>query len=199
MSCVENPFSPLSRRDFIRRVTAASMVAAGVPAQIAPASEAGFSTAQRASLKLVLNHLIPATDRLPGAGDLGVAAFVERAATAAAPIREAVAEVLASIAGANPGLERNYDVILREVEQLHPQRFATVLQTAYTGYYSSPAVTAVLGWNDPSEGAGFVPFDPILLPHVQIQESVRDDATPAHSITAADRTMLAEPNRRSDL
>ena len=38
-----------------------------------------FTQVQRDLLTAVLNRIVPADDRFPGAGDLGGAAFVERA------------------------------------------------------------------------------------------------------------------------
>jgi hypothetical protein len=131
-----------------------------------------LTAAERATLGAALNVLIPARDDFPGAGDLGVAATIERAMEQAPPLRRALLDALRAIefVSGEPGfLARASDeqeALLRTVEAAEPAAFALLVEHAYRGYYVLPAVQRALGLSgEPPQPRGYqlAPFDPALL------------------------------------
>ena len=57
-----------------------------------------FSPAQRTLLTGVINRIIPPQDKMPGAGNLGIAAFIEDAAAITTSLTRLFNEGLAQIA-----------------------------------------------------------------------------------------------------
>ncbi len=113
-----------------------------------------LTESQRALLTGVLDRLIPPSGELPGAGDLGVAGYIDRAASGSADLRRPILAVLGQIeaaAGRNHALSfadlsgEQQDAVLRQVESSEPEPFGTLLRQAYNGYYSSPKVIRGLG------------------------------------------------------
>ena len=109
---------------------------------------------QRALLADVLDRLIPSTERLPAAGALGVADYIDRVLAGSTDLRRAILEVLLQI-DATAGRERSRafseldgsrkDAVLRRVEASEPVIFQALLRQAYNGYYSDPTVITGLG------------------------------------------------------
>ena len=149
------PEGAISRRRFIQGAVAVSAAtgAAALPARVrsatpptpggdaADAAGAGadattyrfLTPEQGRALTAVLNRIIPATDVMPGAGDAGIARFVDGVLVDAPHLRPRITSLLhAADAG-----ERFAN--LREAEQ------DTLLRAAYTGYYSEPRVLAAIG------------------------------------------------------
>jgi hypothetical protein len=131
-----------------------------------------LTDAERATLASALNVLIPAREDLPGAGDLGVAAAIERAMEQAPPLHRSLLDALRAIefASGEPGfLTHNTDkqeALLRAVETAEPACFALLVEHAYRGYYVLPAVQRALGLSgEPPQPRGYhlAPFDPALL------------------------------------
>ena len=57
-----------------------------------------FSPAQRSLLTDVINQIVPAKDKLPGAGNLGIAAYIEEAAARTPGLTRLFNDGLAQIA-----------------------------------------------------------------------------------------------------
>ena len=57
-----------------------------------------FSPAQRLLLAGVINRIIPSNDKMPGAGDLGITAFIEETAAASPSLTRLFNQGLAQIA-----------------------------------------------------------------------------------------------------
>ena len=109
---------------------------------------------QRALLTDVLDRLIPSSGRLPAAGALGVADYIDRVLNGSTDIRRAILEVLLQIdAAAGREHSRAFseleggrkDAVLRRVEASEPEGFEALLRQAYNGYYSDPTVITGLG------------------------------------------------------
>lgn len=145
----------ISRRRFIEGIIAASAVTSiatvptaqaegRTPIAIAPA----LTGDERAALTVVLDRLIPPDGRMPGAGQLGIGAFIEKASSASTHIRRHVEAVLASLPGSVELSHldgRALDTQLQLIERLMPEAFDLLLQATYTGYYRHPKVLRTLG------------------------------------------------------
>ena len=119
--------------------------------------------AQRELLALALDRIVPPGVGLPGAGELGVAEFVESAA--AGPDRHSresgspsqarllvdglkQIEITAGRHGAGAFADLDDDArdeVLREVESASPAFFDELVRLTYVGYYSRPSVATALG------------------------------------------------------
>lgn len=145
-------------------------VAPGVPTVLTPA--------QYATLAAALNRIIPSRDGLPGAGDLGVAAAIARTLSTAVPLRRLFLDGLTAIelTAASSAPEstsafvaldaQRQDDALRAVEETLPAFFAALVDHAYRGYYTLPAVHRAIGYESrPPQPLGYrlAPFDPALL------------------------------------
>ena len=138
-----------------------------------------FVASQQTLLSHVLNRLIPATDDFPGAGDLGVASYVDTVVGRSAELKRLFAEGLTHIALASQALQGQEfidladdqkDAVLRQVETLHPAFFEALVQHTYSGYYSHPTVIRLLGLEArPPQPRGYhlEPLDLTLLDRVK--------------------------------
>ena len=120
---------------------------------------------QQALLADVLDRLIPSTGRLPAAGALGVADYIDRVLAGSTDLRRAILEVLLQI-DTTAGREYSTafseldgsrkDAVLRRVEASEPELSEALLRQAYNGYYSNPAVIEGLGLEArPPQPAGY--------------------------------------------
>jgi hypothetical protein len=100
-------------------------------------------------LASVLDVLVPARDdgRVPGAGALGLAEFVERAAAGDAELSGALAELLPPLAAERfAALDPPARVArLQALAQAAPGAFRQLLIATYRYYYCHPRVTFALG------------------------------------------------------
>ncbi len=179
------PESPISRRKFIQGavVVSAAAGAAALPATArgstsptpigdpVDATGAGddargckvLTPAQALVLAAVLNRIIPADDVMPGAGDVGVAPFIDGVLVDAPHLRP---RVIALLNEADAGerfaslSEAEQDGRLREMARHKKDAFDALLRAAYTGYYSEPRVLAAMGRSANADSASPpAPFD----------------------------------------
>ena len=106
----------------------------------------------------VINRIIPAKDDLPGAGNLGIAAYVEDAAAGTPGLTRLFNDGLAQIivaAGREAGGEFGdlsdtaKDDLLRSIETANSTFFDQLVLQTYNGYYSNPEVFALIGYSIP--------------------------------------------------
>ena len=155
----------VSRRTFIQGVIAASAAAGtvGLPTSAAAVSPTTPGTNltkiltedQSRALTTVLNHLIPAEGALPGAGEVGVAAFIEKALAVGGHLRPHIVGVMSALPDSvtlGKLTAEQVEVLLRRIEQAMPESFNILLQATYTGYYSHPQVVAAIGVQSDEEG-----------------------------------------------
>ncbi|MBM3941558.1 MAG: gluconate 2-dehydrogenase subunit 3 family protein [SAR202 cluster bacterium] len=131
-----------------------------------------FSPGQKQLLMTVLNRIVPQEGKMPAAGDVGVADFVESAVAKDTRLRRLFGEGLAQIdivAAAQEGREfqelaqASQEAVLRQVEKAQPQFFdALVLQT-YNGYYTNPQVFQLINYVQSPEGEPTELLDTSLL------------------------------------
>ena len=135
-----------------------------------------LSDAQRALLVATLNRIVPAQDEMPGAGDLGIAAFVESVVAGSAPRRRLLMEGLLQIELASSERGGSFTALgdaaqvdaLRAVEATSPEFFQELVTQAYRGYYTNEAVCNLLSYRAPNR-ADYdpLPFDESILEPVR--------------------------------
>ena len=134
-----------------------------------------FADSQRQLLNAVLNRIVPAQGDRPGAGDLGIAAFVEQAAAKTPGLtrmfNEGLNTILVAASKSQPGgflamADAEQDDTLLQVESSSPEFFDQLVQQAYNGYYISAQVFDAIGYDRsgaPGEGAQPALMDESLL------------------------------------
>ena len=131
---------------------------------------------QRDRLTAALNHIVPAQGELPGAGDLGIADFVEAVAAAAPLRRRRLLEGLAQIelaaserGGSFVALGNAIQIdVLNAVAEASPGFFQELVTQTYRGYYTNETVCALLSYRAPNrEDYDPLPFDETLLEPVR--------------------------------
>jgi hypothetical protein len=132
-----------------------------------------FTQSQRELLTAVLDQLIPAHDEFPGAGQLGLAEFVEHAVAGNLKLRRLFLEGLAQIdiaAGRQAGREfaelpdNARVLVLQEVEAGRPLFFEALVRQCYNGYYTNPQIFQLIGYHRiPPQEYRHPPFDESLL------------------------------------
>jgi hypothetical protein len=134
---------------------------------------------RHALLTAVLDRIVPARPELGGGGALGGASTLDRTLAASPSLRRLFLEGLAAIelasASAVPAPPNRtfaslppaeQDAVLRAVESDHSAFFAALVDHAYRGYYTHPAVRRLLGpVGRPPQPRGhhLPPFDLALL------------------------------------
>jgi hypothetical protein len=139
-----------------------------------------FLTASQFQLMTsLLNRLIPASQGLPGAGDLGVAGYLDGAIGASAELKRTFAAGLTQLTlesqqqhgeAFSTLASEQQDALLRHVEASAPAFFAALVFHTYRGYYSHPLVLQRLGLEarpPQPRGHHLEPFDLRLLDAMQ--------------------------------
>ena len=130
-----------------------------------------LTQSQRDLLKAMLNRIIPSEGQFPGAGDLGVADFVEAAIGQDTQLRrlflEGLAQAEIAVArreskGFDELSDRAKDDALRHVHGEQPKFFEALLVQAYSGYYTNPRIFQLIGYTLPQVYEP-KPFDEGLL------------------------------------
>jgi hypothetical protein len=101
-------------------------------------------------LKIVLDRLVPREGTMPGAGELGVAHFVDEVLFDAPHLRRRFVALLKRIRAVDDQSmsDARRDDILRSIEQHNTSAFDLLLQITYTGYYGHPEVLSRIGWSE---------------------------------------------------
>ncbi|NQW24387.1 MAG: gluconate 2-dehydrogenase subunit 3 family protein [SAR202 cluster bacterium] len=117
-----------------------------------------LSPAQRSLLTEVINRIIPAKDKLPGAGDLEITGFIENVAASKPELTRLLNDGLAKI-GVAAGQDSTggfgslsntaKDELLRAIEAANPVFFDQLVLQTYNGYYTNPEVFKLIGYNVP--------------------------------------------------
>ena len=112
-----------------------------------------LSQSQHELVTAVLDRLIPSQGEMPGAGELGIADYLDGIAAGSAGIARLFSRSLQDIeiaaARVGSGFEElsgdQQDEILKGVEADSPQFFDLLVRHTYNGYYSNPNVVELLG------------------------------------------------------
>ena len=136
---------------------------------------------QRALLTAALNRIVPAQGDMPGAGDLGIAAFVESVAAGSAAKRRLLMDGLVQIelAAQERGgsfatrSETAQNDALKSVEETNLAFFQELVTQAYRGYYTDETVCSLLSYRAPNR-ADYdpLPFDESLLEPVRLRGQI---------------------------
>ena len=119
-----------------------------------PASATTFSPEQVELLRDVLDRLIPSNERLPGAGESGIADYVAGAAAESKGLSDLLANGLALIESVSQADHSNRfrdlsgeqrDGVLKRIEQEQELFFQELVRHTYNGYYSNSRVIEALG------------------------------------------------------
>ena len=149
------PNGTLSRRALLQSVIVAS-AAVAFPRTGAASGTAGAQPRRRARtetalLTRVLDRLIPSAGVMPGAGEVGVAQFINDLVVEAPHLRRPIGDILGSVGAANPApvTDEQLDAALHRAELERPEAFGMLVHATYTGYYSHPEVLDAIGWVSP--------------------------------------------------
>ncbi len=138
-----------------------------------------FAAAQRELLVSVLNCVIPAAGTFPGAGDLGVASYLDRVVGQSAALKRLCTQGLVQITLTSQAqyaqpftalLEEQRDAVLHHVEATAPEFFEALVTHTYSGYYSHPTIVRLLGMEGrPPQPHGYhlEPLDLSLLDNIK--------------------------------
>ena len=117
-----------------------------------------FSQGQIQTLSAALNRIIPAQGDMPGAGDLGLARFVEGSASASPGKTRLFTQGLSTIevtSSRMTGKEftqatgQEQDQTLQTVESSNGPFFDELVRQTYNGYYTNPDVFSAMGYSIP--------------------------------------------------
>jgi hypothetical protein len=154
-------------------VTAAKTAVEPAKATAAVAGGTGFKVLtpeQGRQLTLVLDRLVPPEGVMPGAGAIGITAYIDDVLADAPHLRRPILDVLTRVetTGAFTQDSGTYlDEVLRGVERDFKPSFDVVIQAVYTGYYNHPQVLQAIGWVAPDEPTNPPPaFDQAMLREV---------------------------------
>ncbi len=185
--------SAISRRKFIQGALAASAAsgagalattteAGTLPTPTQTLNRAGAGSEEEESFRIltpeqglllaaVLNRIIPANEVMPGAGDVGVAHFIDAVLVDAPHLRRHIIGFLTEVeaqGGSSRLSAAELDEMLQRMSQDRKESFDLLLQAANTGYYSEPQVLAAIGWVDSTQSSTRPePFDGKLLEGVR--------------------------------
>ena len=124
-----------------------------------------FSEAQNSLATAMLDRLIPRQGEHPGAGEIGVADYLDGAISASSQLRRLFSDgliaVQATAAALGSGFEDldadTQDEILRAIEADHSQFFDRLVMFTYNGYYINPTALESLGLETrPPQPKGYV-------------------------------------------
>ncbi len=148
----------------------------------------GFmSRAQRELATQVLDLMVPARYGLPGAGEIGVAGYLDGAGGASLSLRHVLIDVLIAIetvshfefATSFAGLSGDQKTgVLSQVESEQGPLFTEFLRRTYIGYYSESMVLDALRIDPrPPQPRGYTlaPFDHAVLERVRKRDQLYRD------------------------
>jgi hypothetical protein len=181
-----------TRRRFLETSLKGSMlaggsVAAGVtrPAGMScgerPASgPSGLNARQQELLRVTMDEILPASDGMPAASEVGGVEYLDRIARENPKIRQELEKSLGALATLSRRQfgkdfvslgHRDRVEALKNLEALPPRRnFVKLRDHIYEAYYTQPKVWKLIGYPYyPTNGAGpaMKPFDPALLSRVR--------------------------------
>jgi hypothetical protein len=166
---------PWTRRHFFEAAagTLASLRAAASNARPAPASALSRSAE---TLRAAMDEIIPAADGMPSASASGVARYLEELSNREASVKRALSRAAAALEKSARtkryvSLEAEGRVrALETLERREPAVFAMMRDLVYQGYYTSPEVWKLLGfefYGPDRPGPGIAEFDATALERVR--------------------------------
>jgi hypothetical protein len=173
----------MDRKQFLTILGRSALLAAAAPALDRlgeAATEAPpLDAPQRAILVAFADEIVPATDGMPSASDVGAAAYLERVAAADEGIAASLRDLVASIERrARESHAASFDrlpapdrlALLQAMEKEEADRFRAARDLVYEAYYTNPLVWKRLGYDfigAESVGPPLEPFEEALLERVR--------------------------------
>ena len=98
-----------------------------------------WSEIEKKILTEILDELIPANPakKIPSAGQLGVASFIFEVASKTPKLQDDIKLVLTWVISK---ADKISPYLVREIEQIHPNAFGSLITETYKGYYSRPDI-----------------------------------------------------------
>ena len=124
-----------------------------------------FSEAQKSLVTAILDRLIPRQGDHPGAGEIGVADYLDGAVSESSQLRRIFSDGLSTVqvVAAQNGSEfedldaDTQDEVLRKIEADHSDFFNRLVMLTYNGYYINPTALESLGLDPrPPQPRGYV-------------------------------------------
>ena len=124
-----------------------------------------FSEAQKSLVTAMLDRLIPRQGEHPGAGEIGVADYLDGAVAESSSLRRQFSDGLHTVQSAAHKLGADFhelspdqqDEVLRTIEANHSDFFARLVMLTYNGYYINPTALESLGLDPrPPQPRGYV-------------------------------------------
>ena len=155
---------------------AAEKKAGQAPKQPVPAA---FGPSQRESLRAAVDEIIPASDGMPAASEVGGLEYLERVSQQESQIKADLQQALDALARLsesrfNVGFASVSSVqrveILTALEAQSPEVLAKLRDLVYESYYTQPTVWKLIGYElHPTNESGphMKPFDDSVLAHVR--------------------------------
>lgn len=143
--------------------------------------------AQLVLVTSILDRVVPPEGEKPGAGQLGVAEYLDRVVAASARLKKLFTRGLAQIEITSHGQHsrefsdlpaEQRDAVLSEVESAEPEFFEALVRQTYNGYYTDSRVLELLGLEArPPQPQGYdvPPGDLSLLENVKRRGKVYRD------------------------
>ena len=173
----------MDRKQFLTILGRSALFAAAAPAleglgESAPTVRL-LDARQRLLLATFADEIIPATDGMPSASEMGAAAYLERVAAGdegiAASLRDAVASIERRAREAHaeafdrlPAPARV--ALLQAMEKDEPDRFRAARDLVYEAYYTNPLIWKRIGYDfiaADASGPPLEPFEEALLVRVR--------------------------------
>ena len=138
-------------------------------------------------IRSILDRIVPAQDKKPGAGQLGIAEYLDRTVGASARLKKLFTRGLAQIeitSHARHSSEfadlsaEQQDAVLSDVESAEAEFFEALVRQTYNGYYTNSGVLELLGLEArPPQPRGYdvEPGDLSLLENVKKRGKVYRD------------------------
>jgi hypothetical protein len=143
------------------------------PEQVNPEPTPGLSAEERSVLRSVIDEIIPASDGMPAASDVGSLEYLEQLVRHHSEVRGELETGLSRLtrlsvdAAAAPftslsSLQRVQT--LSELEKRAPREFAILRDYTYEAYYTRPQVWRLTGYDGPSTRGERGDLDALLAP-----------------------------------
>lgn len=173
----------MDRKEFLQLVGRSALFVAAGPAleglaEAAPAALA-LDAPQRALLITFADEIIPATDGMPAASEVGAANYLERVAGGDEAIGTSLRGALAAISErARAAHAETFDhlapparvALMQAMEKDDPDRFRAARDLVYEAYYTNPLVWKRIGYDfigADRSGPPLEPFEEALLERVR--------------------------------
>src|SRR5215813_5691209 len=146
---------------------------APTPEQVIPEPSAGLRAEDRSVLRSAIDLIIPASDGMPAASEVGSLEYLEQLARDHSEVRGELETGLSSLTRLSvaslgdpfTGLSPHERVrALSEMEKRTPREFAILWDYTYEAYYTRPRVWRLIGYDGNSAKDQRGDFDALLAP-----------------------------------